>query len=253
MVDHPRFVPFGHATRQVQPFADLLQHYPEVEQRTPEWFRMRSNKLSGSKLSALLYLRTDNERQALHMQIAGGVRADPLSEDGQRNCAWGVQHEPDAIRHILDHLPGSWVFDCGFHLHPATGMQWLGSSPDGLLYCPAVAGNELAVLECKCPVKRNSQGKTMPYAAVPPYYIPQCYFHMRTMSRPCTVCVFACWSETGSRMWRVDFHLETWLAIFEYVTDFLANDMPWTQWRKRTAEIMKLLTQASKDAIPMDH
>ena len=48
-VDHERF------------FSLAAQGIEEPQQRTPEWFEKRKNKLSGSKLSNFLFCKTDEE------------------------------------------------------------------------------------------------------------------------------------------------------------------------------------------------
>jgi hypothetical protein len=248
---HARYVPLEDPRRQEPAFAALLEGYSTLAQRTPEWFALRSNKVSGSKLSALLFFRRDADRRQCLMEMIGVVPRAPLDARGKQNVAWGLEHEKDAIAWVLDQVPDMLVFDAGFQasLDPLT--PWLGSSPDGLVYAPTLYGHELAVLECKCACKRGSDGKTIAYSAVPYYYIGQCYWHMITARRECKLCIFVCWAESGSRAWRVEWDDDVWLVVFDLVTLFLSGDSTWPEYRNRAAAAAACLRDAAAAATPL--
>ena len=248
---HERYVPFGDTRRSLDVYAALLEGYSTLPQRTPEWFALRSNKVSGSKLSALLFFRSNAERRQHLMEMIGQVPRAPLDARGKQNVAWGLEHEKDAIAWLLDRVPDMLVFDAGFQ--PSTDPQtpWLGSSPDGLVYAPTLYGHELAVLECKCACKRGADGKTIAYSVVPYYYIAQCYWHMHTTRRPCKLCVFVCYAESGSRAWRVEWDDDVWLVILDLVVLFLAGEATWGEYRERAQAAAAVMRDAAAAAKPL--
>ena len=248
---HARYVPLQDERRNQAKYKALLEGYSTLAQRTPEWFALRSNKVSGSKLSSLLFLRSQAERRQCIMEMFGIVRRAPLDDRGRQNVAWGIDHEKDAISFVLDLVPDMLVFDAGFQVSLDASTPWLGSSPDGLLVSPTLNGDDLAVLECKCATKRDRDGQTVAYEAVPYYYIPQCYWHMHTTRRPCKLCVFVCWGQSGSRAWRVEWDEDVWLVILDLVLFFLDDTTSWEEYKQRAAAATVCLRAASAAAVPL--
>ena len=54
------------------------QGITEPEQRSPEWFERRRNKLTGSKLSQFLFIKTQDERVQLFEEVFEGRKRSPL-------------------------------------------------------------------------------------------------------------------------------------------------------------------------------
>ena len=206
-----------------------LSHLDTTPQRTPAWFKKRSGTVSGSKLSSLLFCKTEEELQQYRGELVGTRARPPLDAEALKRCQWGTDHEIDATASALAALSDMHFYECGFEVHP--NLPWLGSSPDGIVALPSRLGDQYGVLECKCSCKRNAQGKSVPHPSLPWYYIPQTYFEMRATRT--YSCVFVSWGETGTHVWLLRFDPAMWAALFELVTDLLLNDLPYELFQKR--------------------
>ena len=215
--------------------ADLVR-FDDTPQRTAPWFARRRGKISGSKLSQLLFCKTSEEAVAYREEILGLRDRVPLDEEALARCRWGTENEPNAIATVLHHLPDAWVYEVGFEVH---GVQtWMGSSPDGVVRWPSRHGDALGALEVKCCTKRGKDNKTVPYKVMPYYYLLQVFWEMRCAN--VTFAVFACWGESHSTAWHVPFVPEVWLAVYELVSDFVSGDLPWKVWRRKCSGFVAL-------------
>ena len=117
------------------------------DQRTPEWYEMRKNKLTASSFASALgkcHYKTRNE--SLYDKIVDTpFKPNPITE-------WGVKYEEVATR-FYEFLTGSKIYEFGLIPHP--DFPAFGASPDGI--CDVVSPQDYIgrMLEIKCPPKRK--------------------------------------------------------------------------------------------------
>ena len=129
------------------------------DQRTPEWYEMRKNKLTASSFADALgkgHFKSRDEA-ILDKIVDAPFVANPITE-------WGVKYEEIATR-FYEHLTGSTIYEFGLIPHP--DFPAFGASPDGI--CDVNSPPEYIgrMLEIKCPPKRKFT------KAVPPHYMMQ--------------------------------------------------------------------------------
>jgi putative phage-type endonuclease len=129
------------------------------DQRTPEWYEMRKNKLTASSFADALgkgHFKSRDEA-ILDKIVDTPFVANPITE-------WGVKYEEIATR-FYEHLTGSTIYEFGLIPHP--DFPAFGASPDGI--CDVNSPPEYIgrMLEIKCPPKRKFT------KAVPPHYMMQ--------------------------------------------------------------------------------
>ena len=129
------------------------------DQRTPEWYEMRKNKLTASSFADALgksHYRTRDEA-ILGKIIDTPFEANPITE-------WGVKYEEVATR-FYEHLTGTSTYEFGLIPHP--DFPAFGASPDGI--CDVNSPPEYIgrMLEIKCPPKRKFT------KSVPAHYMMQ--------------------------------------------------------------------------------
>ena len=134
----------------------------ELIQGSPEWFKARLGKISGSRLGDVMRKTkwgesTYKERLRIELaieRITGKSASNVVMNQAMRD---GVEREPDA-RALFEAITGKEVKEVGSFDHPTIANT--SSSPDGL-----IVGEE-AVLEIKCPMAsthaRNLMSETMP-------------------------------------------------------------------------------------------
>lgn len=119
-------------------------------QRTPEWFKQRKGRITGSVVGAALGVNPYMTPDALIRRLVRLWHGAESEFNGNIATEYGSLNEPIAQ---LDYTnkTGNLVNECGFFVHPE--YEWLGASPDGLI---ELDNGELMVLEIKCPFsKRN--------------------------------------------------------------------------------------------------
>ena len=134
----------------------------ELIQGSPEWFKARLGKISGSRLGDVMRKTKWGEstyKEKLRIELAieritGKSASNVVMNQAMRD---GVEREPDA-RALFEAITGKEVKEVGSFDHPTIANT--SSSPDGL-----IVGEE-AVLEIKCPMAsthaRNLMSETMP-------------------------------------------------------------------------------------------
>ena len=129
------------------------------EQRSPEWYEMRKDKLTASSLaSAIGHDHFQSRDELLLSKIEDKpYEANPITE-------WGVKYEDVAIA-FYEELYNVKILDFGMIPHPTFAA--FGASPDGI--CDDTGNDEYVgrMVEIKCPPKRKFT-KT-----VPPHYLMQ--------------------------------------------------------------------------------
>ena len=129
------------------------------EQRTPEWFEMRKNKLTASAFADALgkgHFSTRNQ-SLLDKIISKPFVENPITE-------WGVKYEEVATR-FYEYLTGSSIYEFGLIPHPE--FPAFGASPDGICDVNSPIEYIGRMLEIKCPPKRKFT------KSVPPHYMMQ--------------------------------------------------------------------------------
>jgi hypothetical protein len=145
-----------------------LHEFPDVEQRSDEWFNLRRGIVTASAVGQLLTptlkVADNDTSRALVTNLAierinGWSEETPMTADMWR----GVEHEPIARdRYNDEHEPAT---EFGFMRRDEDGWS-LGLSPDG------VVGDD-GLIEIKCP-RAKAHFRTILTDRVPSLYMPQC-------------------------------------------------------------------------------
>lgn len=134
----------------------LLKQLKLPEQRSPEWYEMRKDKLTASSMASALGKCHFTSRNELLLDkiIEKPYVANPITEHG-------VKYEDVAIQ-FYEELYHTKIVDFGMIPHPE--FEAFGASPDGI--CDDTGNDEYVgrMVEIKCPPKRKFT-KT-----VPPHY-----------------------------------------------------------------------------------
>lgn len=148
------------------------------QQRTPEWFKERSGKFTGSRFADVLSRnkRTGAPNKAYHDLIWQIVveRLTGVPTEGPNGFAlqWGQDVEPYA-REAYELETGLVVSQTGFIIHPE--FEFVGCSPDGLI------GKD-GGLEMKCPKSSEIHLERF-LSGIPEEYIPQVHGSMWVTGR----------------------------------------------------------------------
>jgi putative phage-type endonuclease len=137
----------------------VLKQLKLPEQRSPEWYEMRKDKLTASSMASALGKCHFTSRNELLLDkiIEKPYVANPITEHG-------VKYEDVAIQ-FYEELYNTKIVDFGMIPHPE--FEAFGASPDGI--CDDTGNDEYVgrMVEIKCPPKRKFT-KT-----VPPHYWQQ--------------------------------------------------------------------------------
>ena len=129
------------------------------EQRSPEWYEMRKDKLTASSLASAIGKCHFTTREELILSKIEDkpYESNPITE-------WGVKYEDIAIL-FYEELYNVKVLDFGLIPHPT--FKAFGASPDGI--CDDTGNDEYVarMVQIKCPPKRKFT-KTCP-----PHYLMQ--------------------------------------------------------------------------------
>ncbi len=118
-------------TTPFQKKIEYLQHIPQPEQRTPEWYEFRYNHLTASNIwKTFLTESTRNQLifekcQPLNMDKYSGPSASSLESP----LHWGQKYEPLSVM-LYEKIYSTKVSDFGCLPHPT--LSCLAASPDGI-------------------------------------------------------------------------------------------------------------------------
>lgn len=116
----------------------------QVEQRTPEWYRMRKNMITASDwATALNKNKYSTKEELINKKCNIGKKFT-----GNEYTIWGQKYEPIATR-IYELNNKVKVHEFGVLAHPK--YSFLGASPDGI-------STKGIMLEIKCPFRRKING-----------------------------------------------------------------------------------------------
>ena len=127
-----------------------LQQLPQVQQRSPEWYELRKNRLTASDMAQAMGKGKFGNRSQL-------VKKKAFPEDATFNAnaaplQWGVMFEPIASRSYSQRMNDMIIYDFGLIPHPT--LDCFGASPDGI--------SELGIMvEFKCPWRRKIDGNVL--------------------------------------------------------------------------------------------
>jgi len=158
-----------------------------MEQRTEEWFLARKNKITGSRVGAILGLNPWQSANDVMRAMVREYHNEESEFQGNIATEYGTKFEPFAIGDF-EMETGFNVIETGFHTHK--DFEWLGASPDGLI-------NDEAIIEVKCPYSKRDSNIFNSYIEQPHYYAQM------QIEMACTntkQCYFFQWSNIGFKL-----------------------------------------------------
>ena len=138
-----------------------LKQIPQPEQRTPEWYEFRMDRLTASDLGTIIGVNPYEQADYIVQKKCGFERPFKVN----RAIKWGVKYE-EVITKIYEHRNNVNVFEYGCIPHPI--IKHFGASPDGIVDSNSINKNYIGrMLEIKCPTSRDITG------FIPEYYHAQ--------------------------------------------------------------------------------
>jgi putative phage-type endonuclease len=135
-----------------------------VEQRSPEWFALRKNRVTSTLVGAICGLSPFMDREEAHETLRGENEQPRIETEAMRR---GIEREAEAIRRY-EAATGNSIEEVGFVIPTDERYaSWTGASPDGL-----GREDEQLCLEVKVP------GNGRPVAKPSPSYFLQCQWHL---------------------------------------------------------------------------
>ena len=174
---------------------------PEIqsEQRSPEWFKAREGKITGSVVGAILGLSPYMSASDVLENMIKKHQGYEVKFPDNPALAHGQFYEEYAISD-LEMLHDINVKECGLFVHPTS--LWLAASPDGTIGADGVA-------EIKCPYGiRNDNPPKFKTVEELPHYYAQMQIEMYCTERK--YCVFYQWTPHGDDLRIVNFD-QAWL------------------------------------------
>ncbi len=165
----------------------------EIEQRTPEWFKQRVGKITGSRVGAILGLNPWAKPKDVMRSMVRDYHGAKSEFTGNIATEYGNNFE-EIAQGDFEIETGLEVTETGFHIKK--GADWLGASPDGLI------GDD-AVLEIKCPFGARKTGEFKSIADQLHYHA-QMQIEMFCAERQ--KCYFYQWSEKNSQIDVIDYN-----------------------------------------------
>lgn len=137
------------------------------EQRSPEWFKARLGRATGSRAADILATIKSGEaaaRRDYRMQLAVERITECVQEEGfvSKDMQWGIDCEPAAFA-AYEAMTGDLLTKSGFLVH---NESMSGCSLD------ASVSNFSGIVEFKCP-KSTTHFKYLKAGVIPADYMPQ--------------------------------------------------------------------------------
>ena len=145
-------------TEQIKEKMDTLLNRKQIEQRTPEWYAQMATIISASEIGNLFAAPRQRAKMVVSKTIPYQPRNQPLAVTSDRMSAfdWGIRFEP-VVKQIYEYKYGVIIKELGRLYHPIDTR--CAASPDGLIYhCPKKERMG-RLIEIKCPVTREIDGK----------------------------------------------------------------------------------------------
>jgi putative phage-type endonuclease len=173
-----------------------------MEQKSPEWFAARKNRVTGSMVGAALGLDPNTSRDEAMRRMVRAYQGMPSEFVGNIATTWGTNHEEEA-REAFEYHVGIPVASAGFVVHPE--LPWLGASPDGYI------ANH-ALLEIKCPFGLRDKPKPVQFKSIKdqPHYYAQMQIQMYCTDK--IACYFWQWTPNDHALEIVDYD-QSWIDV----------------------------------------
>jgi len=183
-----------------------------VRQGTKEWHALRDLvTFTGSTPGGFLYAYTESIYASRYRRVVMKDKTipDDFTNEARSRMKWGTDHEDDAVLTFLDAFPTFRVHETSF-----VKSGTVGASPDGLIsFLDATEPH--AVLEIKCPSKKNRDGFRMPHRFIPSYYLWQLLMEMYVTNTKETY--FVSWGQLETNIWHVLPRRRDFRILFEYL------------------------------------
>ena len=171
------------------------------EQRSPEWFKAREGRVTGSSVGAILGLSPFMSADDVMRRMVREYHGADSEFQGNAATQWGTMNEPGACAEY-EMETGNTVELCGFYKHE----HWLGASPDGLL-------GSNGLVEFKCPYSMRKGEGRFKTALEQMHYYAQMQIQLFITDRD--FCDFYQWSPS-----------QTKLEVVQRDDQFLNENMP---------------------------
>jgi len=174
------------------------------EQRTEEWFDVRKGRVTASNVGAILGLNPWRTKDDVMRSMVRETLGYESEFKGNIATEYGTRHEQDAIDEFT-FISGTPVKECGFFAFE----DWLGGSPDGLIY-------DYATVEVKCPFGMRNESDKNKFKSITEqkhYYaqVQICMFITKRLQ-----CYFIQWSPQAGYVFE----------LIEFDAHFLADALP---------------------------
>ena len=230
-------------------FSLAAQGIEEPQQRTPEWFEKRKNKLSGSKLSNFLFCKTDEERLIWYEEVFEGRKKPPFTDEQLDYMAWGSKHEDTAMLEFLKRKHDIMAFEAPHVQH--NSVEWLSATPDGFYQTFDPSEEDLkitdqGILEIKCPGKSKKCNTKVTY-----YYVPQMYLEMACSDQKNAI--FISWGPKMLRAWRLEWDDEFWRILSRMMENFrnTKNGSTYETFKRCQFELKRACHRVVDSAVPL--
>ncbi len=158
-----------------------------IEQRSPEWFKQRAGRITGSQVGAILGMNPYKKPAEVMRDMVREFHGLPNEFKGNVATEWGTACEQSATQQFEMFHSEVPVEETGFHIHPE--HEWLGASPDGLL-------GDNGLIEIKCPYgQRDKEKPTFKTLEEQAHYKAQVQIELFCTGRD--FCEFYQWAPNG--------------------------------------------------------
>lgn len=193
-----------------------------MEQRSEEWFKARSNRITGSAIGAILGLSPFATPADVMRRMVREYNGQPSEFQGNVATEYGTLNEPNALADYQ--MQYGEVVECGFYVHP--DFEWLGASPDGLI------GDD-GLIEIKCPYSLRHSAEEFKHISEQEHYYAQMQYEMFCTGRKW--CDFYQWSPYGDNCVRVNFDPQfiekTLPELRDFYDQYIDQRKPENAWR----------------------
>ena len=162
---------------------EQLLNFKTPEQRSPEWFAMRSNYSTSSDLGTVLGLNKYKTAEELFNEKTGIVKKEFIDNEAIKH---GVKYEAEAIdlyctvlnrkSYEIGLVPFN-TFRTQEDIDSMMDCSFLAGSVDGVTVANET-GN-INIIEVKCPLYRRIK-----YGVIPDYYYPQVQMNIHILNVP---------------------------------------------------------------------